>query len=188
MNFCSHCGSPVQTRVPPGDNRERHVCPACETIHYSNPNNVCGCILEWRGRVLLCKRSIEPRHGYWTLPAGFMENRETTIEGAAREAREEACAQAESLSLFGIYNLPFISQVYLMYHGRLAGGEARAGAETSDVGLFDEREVPWDELAFPVVVESLRRWFEDRRRGDFRVHHADILSRPGQPLQIQRLD
>lgn len=186
MNYCNQCGNAVEVGVPEGDNRERHICPACDTIHYSNPNNVCGCILEWQGKVLLCKRDIEPRHGYWTLPAGFMENRETTAEGAAREAREEACAEAEDMQLFGVYSLPFISQVYMMYRGRLRDGHAQAGAETSEVGLFAEEEIPWDQLAFPVVIETLERYFEDRRHGMFRTHAGDILSRPGHELVINR--
>jgi ADP-ribose pyrophosphatase YjhB (NUDIX family) len=186
MNYCNQCGQQVALGVPEGDNRERHICTSCDTIHYSNPNNVVGCILEWRGKVLLCKRDIEPRHGYWTLPAGFMENGETTLAGAAREAREEAHAHGERMSLFAVYSLPRISQVYLMYRGHLRDGHASAGEETSEVYLFEEHEIPWSELAFPVVVESLQRYFEDRRRGDFRVHAGDIHSRPGQPVVVER--
>jgi len=160
IRFCQSCGQPVAQIIPEGDNRLRAVCESCQHIHYENPKNVVGCLLEWHGKVLLCKRSIEPRSGLWTLPAGFMENHETTLDGAAREVREEACAECENLRLFGVYNLPRISQVYFMYFGRLKDGKAAAGEETLEVGLFSQREIPWDELAFPVVTETLTRYFE----------------------------
>jgi len=186
IRFCQSCGQSVQQSIPEGDNRLRAVCTSCEHIHYENPKNVVGCLLEWHGKVLLCKRSIEPRLGYWTLPAGFMENQETTREGAAREAREEACAECEDLRLFGIYNLPRISQVYLMFFGRLKNGLAEAGEETLEVKLFSQSEIPWDELAFPVVTETLSRYFERRQDRSRAVHYADIFSAPGLPLEIVR--
>jgi len=184
--FCERCGHGVERLVPVGDNRPRRVCPRCAHIHYENPKNVVGCLLEWRGKVLLCRRAIEPRRGYWTLPAGFMENEESTLEGAAREAREEAGAHADGLRLFALYNLPRISQVYLMFHGRLRDGIAHAGEETSEVRLCDEHEIPWDDLAFPVVGETLARWLELRTERTRRVYSADIVSRPGAPLEIVR--
>jgi ADP-ribose pyrophosphatase YjhB (NUDIX family) len=193
--FCMACGMPVRLMIPGGDNRHRKVCSGCGFIHYENPKNVVGCLLEWQGRVLLCRRAIEPRHGYWTLPAGFLENEESTIEGATREAYEEAMARCDDLRLFSVYSLPRISQVYLMFIGQLRDGYARASQETLEVGLFDEAEIPWDELAFPVVTEALMRYFEQRgeqQRGEQgahsvrRVHSADILSRPGAPLEIVR--
>ena len=186
MNFCGECGAAIERRIPEGDNRERDVCSKCSTIFYSNPKNVCGCILEYDGKILLCKRAIEPRYGKWTLPAGFMENHETTAEGAAREAEEEAHAHSNDLQLYALYSLPRISQVYIMYRGTLRDGAATAGIESLEVGLFAEEEIPWDELAFPVVIESLQRYFEDRKRGQFQVHRADIHSRPGQAIQIIR--
>ena len=186
MEYCCHCGQKVTVRVPEGDNRERYVCDSCDAIHYENPKNVVGCLLDWQGKVLLCKRAIEPRYGYWTLPAGFMENNETVMEGAAREAREEACAECEDLSLFGVYNLPRISQVYLMFFGRLKNGFAEAGEETLEVALFDEKDIPWDDLAFPVVVESLQRYFERKQQRSQKVFLADIHSRPGGRLDIER--
>ncbi len=185
--YCRQCGTQMSQQIPDGDNRERGVCLSCGFIQYDNPKNIVGCLLEWQGKVLLCKRAIEPRHGYWTLPAGFMENNETTLEGAAREAREEACAECENLRLFAVYNLPRISQVYLMFYGRLKDGFADAGEESLDVGLFDEDDIPWKELAFPVVAESLTRYYEMRDQRVTQVYYADILSRPGQPLKIQRL-
>lgn len=184
VNYCSECGNPTKNTIPQGDNRVRDVCESCNTIHYQNPKNVCGCILEWQGKILLCKRAIEPRYGYWTLPAGFMENNETTIEGAAREAFEEAHATAENLTLFGLYNLPRISQVYLMFHGVLKDGYMKAGEESLEVGLFSQEEIPWSDLAFPVVVESLERYFEDQPNQ--RVHVADIRGRPGADIEVIR--
>lgn len=184
--FCTECGEACHRQIPEGDNRLRRVCTRCDFIHYENPKNVVGCLLVWKGKVLLCKRAIEPRYGYWTLPAGFMENEESTLEGAAREAFEEATAQCDNLRLFSVYNLPRISQVYLMFQGQLRDGFARASEETLEVGLFDESEVPWDELAFPVVAETLTRYFELREPSEGHVYHADIHSRPGQPLEIVR--
>lgn len=184
--FCVQCGHARHLRVPEGDNRERHVCVSCEHIAYDNPKNVVGCLLEWQGRILLCRRGIEPRHGYWTLPAGFMENGESTIAGAAREAWEEATARSDDLRLFAVYNLPRISQVYLMFRGSLRDGYACANEETLEVGLFDEADIPWKEIAFPVVSETLERWFEERRHGTSAVHCADISSRPGEPIEIVR--
>ncbi len=119
MKFCSCCGQNVSQVIPEGDNRLRYVCDDCDTIHYTNPNNVCGAILTWGEKILLCQRAIEPRHGLWTLPAGFMENGETIAEAAARESMEEANAVAKKLDLFGIFCLPFISQVYVMFQGEL---------------------------------------------------------------------
>lgn len=178
MNYCSNCGAPVQLRVPAGDNRERHVCAACDAIHYQNPKIVAGCVLSWGERVLLCRRAIEPRYGYWTLPAGFMENGETTRDAAAREALEEANAVAEDLMLYGLYSLRHIDQVYVMFRGRLRDGRTSAGDESLAVGLYDESEVPWSELAFPVVRETLERYFEERVHGRFGVHHGDLVRTP----------
>ena len=184
--FCERCGHAAERGVPAGDNRPRRLCPRCGHIHYENPKNVVGCLLEWQGKVLLCRRAIEPRHGFWTLPAGFMENGESTLAGAAREAYEEATAECDDLRLFAVYNLPRISQVYLMFHGRLRDGFARASEETLEVGLFAEDEIPWEELAFPVVTETLERWLEGRDARVRSVHVADIASPPGAPLQIVR--
>ena len=189
--FCSDCGAVAQLKIPAGDNRQRRVCSDCDTIHYENPKNVVGCLLHWQGKVLLCKRAIEPRYGYWTLPAGFMENGESTLEGAAREAFEESSARSDRLRLYCIYNLPRISQIYLMYIGELRDGYARANEETLEVGLFARAQIPWDELAFPVVTETLTRFYEDNDAGGNAqqhggVHCADILSRPGAPLKIVR--
>ncbi|MFO1434788.1 MAG: NUDIX hydrolase [Candidatus Competibacteraceae bacterium] len=175
MKFCSECGSAeVVRRIPTGDTHIRYVCEVCGTIHYQNPKIVVGCIPHWQGKILLCRRSIEPRYGYWTLPAGFMETGESTQQAAAREAWEEAQAVVEDLALYAIYSLTHISQVYLMFRAELREGKASAGAETLEVGLFAEEEIPWRELAFPVVGETLKRYFEERRSGRYNLHMGDI--------------
>lgn len=186
MRYCSKCAAELVREIPAGDNRERAVCRACGEIHYQNPNNVVGCLLTHDEKVLLCKRAIEPRKGYWTLPAGFMEMGETSRDGAAREAFEEACAQTGELKLFAIYNLPRISQVYLMYRGILKDGVCSAGEESLEVGLFSEAEIPWDNLAFPIVTEALTRFFKDP--GYDGVYQADIFGRPGFVPEVVRWD
>jgi ADP-ribose pyrophosphatase YjhB (NUDIX family) len=186
VNYCSQCGGPVSLRVPDGDNLPRYVCDRCGTVHYQNPKIVAGCVPEWDGRILLCRRAIEPRYGLWTLPAGFMENGETTVEAAAREAKEEANAQVDDLVLYGVFNLPHVNQVYLMFRGRLRDGRASAGAESLDVGLFDERDIPWAELAFPVVHETLQVFFAERRGGEYGVHMGDVVHGPDDQVRIQR--
>ena len=181
MKFCSHCGAPVNLRIPPGDNLPRFICDQCRTIHYQNPKLVVGCIPEWDDRVLLCRRAIEPRYGLWTLPAGFMENGETTLEAAARETREEANAAVEIGSLFSLYNLPHINQVYLIFRSRLLALEHQPGAESLETALFEEARIPWEELAFPVVRFTLEHYFADRRAGRFDLHIGE-LRRPPQAL------
>ena len=183
MNYCSDCGGRVQQRVPEGDNRKRFVCNDCGTIHYENPNNVAGAILCWQGRVLLCKRAIEPRYGLWTLPAGFMENNETVHQAAARESIEEAHAQPGHLSLFGVFSLPYISQVYLMFQGELLSDEVSAGVESLEVGLFSESQIPWEALAFPVVKHSLELYFEHGADSGV-VHQARFHRLPGREIRI----
>ena len=176
LHYCPSCGSDhVSWRVPADDNRERHVCDACGEIHYQNPRNVAGCICEHEGRILLCRRAIEPRLGYWTVPAGFMENHETLAEAAARETEEEARAATADLALYAVFNLPHISQVYVMFRAAVPDGRAGAGPESLEVAWFREAELPWDELAFPVVRESLRWYLGDRGAGRFPVRMGDIL-------------
>ena len=169
MKYCSQCGQTVNLRIPEDDNRERFVCDSCEFIHYQNPNNVCGVILTREDKILLCRRAIEPRHGLWTLPAGFMENGETVEQAARREAIEEANAQADEVQLFGVFSMPYISQVYLMFCGDLTDDPISAGPESLEVGLFSQEDIPWDELAFPVVGLSLELYF---KYGSSKVHHA----------------
>ena len=174
MNYCSECAAPVELRIPEGDNLPRHICGSCNTIHYTNPKVVVGCIPEWENKILLCRRAIEPRHGLWTLPAGFMENLETTMEGAARETLEEALATVDISALYTLINLPQINQVYVMFRGSMRTAEYGPGEESLEVKLCDEQDIPWDEIAFPVVEQTLRLYFRDRRRGEFGIYTGDI--------------
>ena len=175
MRYCSVCGSPaIALRIPEGDTLPREVCEACGTIHYQNPKVVVGCLPEWEGRVLLCKRAIEPRLGLWTLPAGFLELGETTEAGALRETDEEAGARVELQGLFSVLNVVRVGQVHLFYRARLLDTAFAPGPESIEARLFAEAEVPWDELAFRTVRETIRCWFDDRRRGQFGLHCADI--------------
>jgi ADP-ribose pyrophosphatase YjhB (NUDIX family) len=174
MKFCSQCGSNVELRVPDGDNLPRFICISCNTIHYQNPKIVTGCIPEWGDQILLCKRAIEPRYGLWTLPAGFMENNETTEDAALRETMEEANADAEIIDLYGLFNIPHISQVYLMFRARLLNLDFGPGSESLEVQLFHEHEIPWNQLAFPVIHETLKRYFSDRKQNKFQLQLGDI--------------
>ena len=175
IQYCQRCGTAVVYRVPDdGDTRERAVCPACHTIHYENPLNVVGTIPVLDGKVLLCKRNIEPRKGKWTLPAGFMELQETSAQGAARETVEEAGAQFTLGPLFSLLNVPRVGQVHLFYRATLLSDVFAPGYETMEARLFTEEEVPWDELAFRTVRETLLRYFADRRTGAFGVHCIDV--------------
>jgi ADP-ribose pyrophosphatase YjhB (NUDIX family) len=174
MKFCSNCGAPLVQRVPAGDTLPRHVCDACQTIHYQNPRMVVGCIAEWEDRILLCRRAIEPRQGLWTVPAGYMENGETTFQGAMRETLEEANARVEIGSVYALYNIPHISQVYILFRARLLDTDVRPGAETLEVRLFTEAEIPWDRIAFASVRNALTHYFEDRRRGEYPFHMGTI--------------
>lgn len=177
MNFCSHCGNTVEMRTPDGDHLPRHICATCGMIHYQNPKMVVGCIAEWEDKILLCRRAIEPKYGLWTLPAGFMENGETTLEGAARETWEEAGARIEMGNLYTLFNLPHISQVYLMFRARLLDLDYQSGIESLETRLFTEAEIPWDDIAFRTVRATLELYFSDRRRGGFEFHFGDIRTR-----------
>lgn len=178
LKHCRVCGTAVAYRLPDdGDTRERAVCPACLTVHYENPLNVVGTVPVWGkdgAQVLLCRRNIEPRRGKWTLPAGFMEMGETTSEGAARETDEEAGAQFEMQELFAIINVVRVGQVHLFYRAQLLSAEFKPGYETMEARLFTESEIPWDELAFRTVKETLEHYFSDRRKGAFGIHVGDI--------------
>lgn len=176
IKHCRQCGTAVVYRVPDdGDTKPRAVCPACTTIHYENPLNVVGTVPHWGDKVLLCKRNIEPRWGKWTLPAGFMELSETTAEGAARETVEEAGAQFELQGLFSLLNVARVGQVHLFYRARLTSEQFDPGHETIEARLFSEHEIPWDEIAFRTVKETLERYFADRRTGTFGIHMVDIV-------------
>lgn len=174
MKFCSNCGSPTQILIPEGDNRERHCCSECGAIHYQNPRIIAACIPVWEDQVLMCKRAIEPRLGYWTLPAGFMELGETTEQAAARETEEEANALVEIGDLFAVFNLPHIAQVYMVYRAQLLRPEFSATDESLEVVLMREHEIPWSDLAFETMRRSLKYFFEDRAVGDFQFRTEHI--------------
>ena len=177
MKFCSNCASPVAKRVPPGDSLPRWVCDQCGEIHYQNPKLVVGTIAEKDGRVLLCRRAIEPRYGYWTLPAGYMENDESTGQAAARETREEAGAKIELGEPFSMISIPYVNQVHLFYRAKLLELDFQPGDETLEVAMVEESQVPWKELAFRTVSMTLKFWFEDRRAGAFGFHASELLKR-----------
>ncbi len=167
MNYCSHCGSTVTLRIPQDDNLPRHVCDACDTVHYENPKIVTGCVVEVEDKILLCRRAIQPRHGLWTVPAGFLEKGETLEQGAMRETMEEAQANVELTGLYAVYNIPHVSQVYVMFRGRLLDGQFGAGPESLEVELFEEHEIPWHDLAFKVIHRTLTEYYRHRSEGDF---------------------
>ena len=174
FKHCKACGSPVQYVMPADDNRDRATCTVCSTVHYENPLNVVGTLPVWDDKVLLCRRNIEPRHGFWTLPAGFMELGETTEQGAIRETVEEAGARVELQGLYTLLNVVRVGQLHLFYRARLLDTDFAPGPETIEAQLFSEAEVPWDELAFRTVRETLKHYFEDRRQGQYGLHCADI--------------
>ena len=176
MNFCSNCGSPVVSKIPEGDHLPRYVCTACGMIHYKNPLLVLGCVPEWQNKILLCRRAIEPRLGFWTVPAGFMENGETLQAAAARECYEEALAKVEIGSLLAVVSVTGANQVHVMFRARLLQPEFAPGPESLEVGLYAEAEIPWAHLAFPSGEFTLRKYFEDRAAGR-EGHHFVELSR-----------
>ena len=174
IKHCRTCGGAVRYEIPPDDNRDRAVCTLCHLVHYENPLNVVGTVPAWGDLVLLCRRNIEPRYGLWTLPAGFMELGESTADGAIRETVEEAGAHIELEGLFTVLNVVRVGQLHLYYRARLLDTEFAPGPETIEAGLFREAEIPWSDLAFRTVRTTLERYFEDRRKGSFGIHCADI--------------
>lgn len=175
IRHCRKCGASVVYRIPDdGDTKERAICTACATVHYENPLNVVGTVPIWGDKVLLCKRNIEPRWGKWTLPAGFMELNETVAEGAARETVEESGAEFELEGLFSLVNVARVGQVHMFYRARLLSDRFDPGFETIEARLFAEDEIPWEEIAFRTVKETLERYFADRRAGGFTIHTIDI--------------
>lgn len=174
IKHCRVCGSLTHYQIPADDNRERAVCSVCGEIHYENPINVVGTVPVWGEQVLLCRRNIEPRRGLWTLPAGFMELGESTAEGAMRETDEEAGARIDLEALFTVLNVVRAGQVHFFYLARLHDTRFAPGPETIEAQLFRENEIPWDEIAFRTVRQTLEHFFEDRRRGHFGVHAGDI--------------
>ena len=177
MSFCSHCGSRVISKIPAGDHLPRFVCTSCDTIHYKNPLLVLGCVPVWEDKILLCRRAIEPRRGFWTVPAGFMENGETMEAAAARECHEEALARVEIGSLLAVVNVTHAGQVHVMFRARLEAPEFAPGTESLEVGLYDESQIPWTDLAFPSGEFTLRVFFADRAKGREDYHFTE-LTRP----------
>jgi len=180
LKFCHSCAAPLILKIPEGDDRERHYCEKCNSVFYQNPKNVVGTIPVYEDKVLLCKRAIKPRLGKWTLPAGFMENGESTLEGAIRETREEAGASVNvtNNSLYTLFNLPIINQVYMFFRADLADLNFEAGIESSEVALFSESEIPWSEIAFPVVTSTLEHYFADIKLQQFPVRMFDVHHHP----------
>ena len=177
MKFCSNCSATVELRIPEGDSLPRYVCTVCDIIHYQNPKVVVGCIPEWEDKVLLCRRAIEPRLGWWTLPAGFMENNETLEQAAARETLEEANARVEIGDLYAVYSLPYINQVYFLFRGKLLDLDFKPGIESLEVELLSEHEIPWQDMAFRVIHDQLKQYFYERGRNTLKFH-IGIIDKP----------
>jgi ADP-ribose pyrophosphatase YjhB (NUDIX family) len=180
IRFCTNCGADIARTVPPGDGKPRAVCTSCGVIQYENPKMVVGCIPMWKDQILLCRRAIEPRYGYWTLPAGFMENGESTAEGAARETIEEAGARVVELSPFALIDVPHVHQVHLYFLARLADTDFHPGDESLEAKLFTRAQLPWNDLSFRTVTETLKHFFADRERGGYGFHH-ETLTYPPRP-------
>ena len=172
MNYCPECGANVKTKIPHGDNRERYVCTKCQIVHYQNPKIVVGCIPEIDNKILLCKRAIEPRYGFWTIPAGFMELGETLIQGAKRETFEEACAEVEIGNLFCIVDVIGAGQVHAFFKAELIG-DFSPGEESLDTKLYKNDEIPWDEMAFESGIFALKMLLQDEG-GDNGIHYHKI--------------
>ena len=174
MKYCSNCAAPVEFKVPEHDDRERYCCPSCNHIHYVNPKVIVGCIPIWEDKILMCKRGIEPRKGYWTLPGGFMEMDETTEQGALRETWEETRARAEIVKLHGVYNIPQISQIYFFYLANLLAPDYETTFESIEIRLCEKKDIPWDQLAFKVVDLALKQYVDDKDNIQLPYHHSEI--------------
>ncbi len=178
--FCSYCGEPTQMRVPAGDTRLRRVCPACGAIDYENPRVVVGCVPEHAGRILLCRRAIEPRRGFWTVPAGFLENGETLEEGAARESWEEALARVEIGTLLAVVNIPEACQVHVFFRATLQGTDYGVGEESLEAALVAPADIPWEDIAFRSTTYALQHYLQDRETGATTTHVTTLMRRhPG---------
>jgi ADP-ribose pyrophosphatase YjhB (NUDIX family) len=172
--FCTQCGSAVTIRNPDGDHHLRYVCSACDHVLYENPKMVLGCVPEYEGQILLCKRAIQPRLGYWTVPAGFMELGETIAEAAMRETHEEACANVELGSLVAVVDVMRAGQVHVFFRARLPEPEFGVGDESLDVKLVPVDAIPWDEIAFPSITIALKAYLEQRAAGTEYVHYETV--------------
>lgn len=174
IKFCTACGAPTQQKIPKDDDHSRAVCTNCGQVHYSNPKMVVGCIPEYKGRLLLCKRDIEPRKGKWTLPAGFLESGESVQDGALRETFEETRATAEIIEPYRLVNIMFVDQIYFIFRARLTSTEFGPTTESIEVRLFEEKEIPWDEMAFEVIKQTLEHYFKDRKNGNYPFKVMDL--------------
>jgi|TARA_X000000368_G_scaffold300769_1_gene239635 ADP-ribose pyrophosphatase YjhB (NUDIX family) len=177
LNYCPNCSAKVSLKIPEGDNRERYVCDSCNTIHYSNPNVVVGTLPAFEDKILLCKRAIEPRVGLWTVPAGFLENGESLLQGAWRETKEETQAEVDMKEILTIFNIPQINQIYVIYRADIEDNSFGPTSESLDVQLFSYDEVPWEELAFPFVPKTINHYYECLKTKKFNLHTEDIIRR-----------
>ena len=175
MKYCSNCGAEIIWTIPQGEDRHRFFCEQCKVIHYTNPRVVAGAIPIQDGKILLCRRAIEPRHGKWTVPAGYLENGESVEDCARRETIEEACAILDDLQPYSLLNLSFINQVYFIYRARLINDDFRPGAESLDVQLFSPRDLPWDDIAFPVIRKVLKMYCSDLDDDHFPFREINML-------------
>ena len=174
IKFCTACGALTDQKVPPGDDHARSVCTRCGLVHYSNPKMVVGCIPELNGQILLCKRNIEPRKGKWTLPAGYLENGESIQEGAARETKEETRACVQIIDPYRLFNIVFLNQIYFMFRAKLMSNTFGPTSESTDVRLFDEKDIPWKDIAFEVIKQTLEHYFADRKKENFPFRIFDL--------------
>jgi len=175
MKFCSNCGHTVLLKDMKDDTHPRFFCEACKTIHYQNPNMVVGCLPIWEDKIMLCRRAIEPRKGFWNLPGGYLENGETVEEGAAREVREEAGISVEVTTLHTVFSIPKINQVYLHFLAHMPHLNYQAGVESLEVKMFIEANIPWEEIAFSSSTFSLEKYFADRKNGQRQVHLGSYI-------------
>ncbi len=175
MKYCTQCGQELSFITPKSDNRKRFVCESCGHIHYQNPLVVVGTVPYYKDKILLCKRAIEPRYGLWTLPAGFMENDESVSEGALRETFEEANAKVTLDKMYTTFSVPYINQVHIFFRAKLVDLNFSAGIESLDVQLFSQSEIPWNEIAFTPVSETLKHYFKDKEKNKFLSHYEEIF-------------
>ncbi len=176
MNYCSNCGALVKFQEVEGDDRMRHYCKSCDTIHYQNPNIVTGCLPTWEDKVLLCKRAIPPRIGYWNVPGGYLENGETVEEGAIREVWEEAEAKVVDLKLLTLFSISRINQIYMHFLAPLEKLDYKAGQESLEVALFTEKEIPWEEIAFTSSIFTLQAYFLNRKKKIHQLYSSNYLA------------
>lgn len=175
MNYCSNCGSSqLVWKKPEGEHLLRQICERCKTIHYQNPKIIAGCLPVWENKILLCKRAIEPCYGLWTVPAGFMENGESIEEAAMRETWEEAYAEVDLKSLYMMYSIMRVDQLYVLFLAQLKNLNFHAGEESLEVQLFSEEEIPWKELAFQIVKKTVKNYFNDFKQCSFPTHIGKI--------------